>query len=324
MIQRLRKNKFFIVILTLCLAACSTAAPETETTTTEMQVPPTAEASLPEPTVTLGVGSAMAGLDGMQLMYVPAGELDMGGSDHLLQKLKEDIPWVELGFDISDSEPSHQVYLDAYWIDQTEVTMAQYQKCVVAGVCVEPAPPGEYNAEQFWPMYEDPAFADYPIVYVNWDMANAYCGWAGRRLPTEAEWEKAARGEDGLMYPWGNEKPNNDYVNFGYANSDVDRTIYEQGISPVDAFPLGASPYSVLDLAGNVSEWVRDFYDPSYYLESPENNPTGPDSGIEHVIRGQSFLSNYSNGEYLITIRSHGPQAYYWGNLGFRCALSVE
>jgi serine/threonine-protein kinase len=194
--------------------------------------------------------------DGMVMVYVPAGEFLMGSSD------ADGQAW--------DSEkPQHTVYLDAYWIDRTEVTNIQYRKCVEAGACREP---------ECWD--EDNYAPDQPVVCVSWDDAQDYAAWAGGRLPTEAEWEKAARGTDGRIYPWGNSAPNCDKVNY----SDC---IGRPAV--VGSCLLGASPYGALDMAGNVWEWVADWYDEGYYARSPARNPQGPDSGDYRVVRGGAF-----------------------------------
>lgn len=154
---------------------------------------------------------------------------------------------------------------------------------------------------------------------MSWNNAVTYCNWVGRRLPTEAEWEKAARGTDGRMHAWGNDIPSNAVVNY-----DNDG-LYDQGTSvPVGSYPTGASPYGVLDMSGNISEWVSDLYYPSYYKESPASNPIGPETGIEHVYRGANFTSQFDDGEYIITLRSHANVETYWAGLGMRCALSAE
>lgn len=161
------------------------------------------------------------------MVFVPAGTFPMGVS-----KPQPD-----------DEGPQHDVYLEAFWIDRYEVTNAQYRRCVVADACPEP---------KDLRYYQDPAYADHPVVYVTWYDARDYCHWAGKRLPTEAEWEKAARGSDGRLYPWG-DKLRRDWLN---ADNRVGET------SPVGSYPAGASPYGAYDMAGNVWEWVSDWYGP--------------------------------------------------------------
>jgi formylglycine-generating enzyme required for sulfatase activity len=141
-----------------------------------------------------------------------------------------------------DDTPQHLVYLPAYWIDRLEVTNAHYRQCVEAGACAEPE-----NLRY----YQDPRYAEHPVVYVTWNDAQAYCAWRGGRLPSEAEWEKAARGPQGWEYPWGNQP------DCGRLNAD--NRI--GGTQPVGRYPAGASPYGALDMAGNVWEWVADWYD---------------------------------------------------------------
>ena len=207
----------WIILVTLALlAACSAPEALPAPTDTPTAIPPTATpapTSTPIPptaTPTLGPGSTRTGQDGMLLMYVPAGEFTMGGTLDLVERIKtlyarEGAPldWFTTTARYADSEPAHTISLDAFWMDQTEVTIAQYKKCVGAGQCREVAPQAGHNADIYLPFYNDPAYGDLPVSYVNWEMAAAYCTWAGRRLPTEAEWEKAARGSDGRIFPWG-------------------------------------------------------------------------------------------------------------------------
>ncbi len=214
------------------------------------------------------------------MVYIPAGEFMMGCAPHDS----------ECG---SDEKPYHKVYLDAYYIDKHEVTVAEYKKCVDAGVCNEPETGGYCN----WGVS---GRDNHPINCVSWNDADAYCRWAGKRLPTEAEWEKGARGTDGRIYPWGNEfdchKGNFDdettiddsYTVPGGSNCDGYNTT-----SPVCSFPAGNSPYGLCDMSGNVWEWVQDWYGQEYYSSSPSSNPTGPSSGKLRVRRGGSWRFDF-------------------------------
>jgi formylglycine-generating enzyme required for sulfatase activity len=199
----------------------------------------------------------VAEVDGMVGVYVPAGDFLMGSGE-------------EDGEAAADEKPQRTVYLDAFWMDRTEVTNAQYGRCVEAGACAALVTPRPDTAEQ----------PDYPVQGVAWEQAVNYCEWAGRRLPTEAEWEKAARGKDGRLYPWGNSSPAAHLLNFDFSRGDV---------VDVGAYPEGAGPYGVLDMAGNVWEWVADWYGEDYYAEAPAENPPGPEEGTLRVIRGGAW-----------------------------------
>jgi formylglycine-generating enzyme required for sulfatase activity len=175
--------------------------------------------------------------------------------------------------------PLHAVYLRAFWIDRTEITNAMYAACVKAGAC---RPPGESHSKTRADYYDEPGFDDYPVIYVSWQDAQGYCHWAGRRLPSEAEWEKAGRGTQARLYPWGETPPGARTANFDNQVGDTIR---------VGSLLAGASPYGALDIAGNVSEWTADWYGAGYYRLSEYSNPTGPDSGEFRVLRGGSWFN---------------------------------
>lgn len=259
------------------------------TNTPTPTAPPTER---PQPTATpiptLGVGSIQKNeKDGMEMVYVPAGSFLMGS---------------ESG-DVSGNEsPEHEVYLDAYWMDKYEVSNEMYRKCVEAGACDEPNKPENYNNE---------SFVNSPVVYVGWNDAYAYCEWVGRRLPTEAEWEHAASGPDNREYPWGDSSPTSRQANFNWNLGNTAR---------ITGYPEGASYYGAYNMAGNVWEWVSDWYEWDYYSVSPEKNPQGPTSGNYRVRRGGSWES-YDN-----TLRSSYRTWDFPGRKvsggGFRCAAS--
>jgi len=211
-----------------------------------------------------------------------------------------------------DEKPYHEVTLSAFYIDKTEVTVGMYAECVEAGFCSEPST--DYEQCSWGNEFRD----DFPINCVNWDQAKDYCAWAGKRLPTEAEWEKAARGTDGRKYPWGNQTATCEYAVMydGGGNGCGTGTPW-----PVcSKSPAGDSPYGLCDMSGNVWEWVSDWYDPGYYTNSPASNPTGPVSGSYRVRRGGSFA--YAGNYLRASDRNYDiPSAGYDGHsLGFRCA----
>ena len=229
----------------------------------EPATPTTQPTQLATPLSTLAADdeSYISPIDGMRLMYIPAGEFIMGSS-----KYDRDLETNEV--------PQHTVNLDAFWISQTQVTNAMYAQCVAEGAC-------KYSAgHEINPRYLDAAYANHPIVYVTWQAAMNYCTWSGGRLPTEAEWEKAARGTEGQKYTWGNSSPTSDQVN---ANNIVGDT------TPAGQYPQGASVYGALDMGGNVREWVWDWYDSYYYQYSELDNPMGPASGEKKVLKGACY-----------------------------------
>jgi len=250
--------------------------------------------------------------DGAELVQVPAGEFLMGSDSN-----QDPYFWGAEG-------PQHPVSLDAYWIYRTEVTNTMYQACVAEQKCPRPVQMGAVDAEEY---YENSAYADYPVIYVSFTHAAAYCHWVGGRLPTEAEWEKAARGTDGRLFPWGNESPGSDMSNLCDRNCARGEIVETQlndgfgGTSPVGSFPAGVSSYGALDMAGNVWEWTFDWFQSTFYSVSPYENPNGPVSGTRHVIRGGSW--SMPIGGVRVVARISKPPDTSLDNLGFRCVVDV-
>ena len=205
---------------------------------------------------------------------------------------------------------NNTVYLDPFWIDKTEVTNARYAHCVQAGDCSPPRSSRSHTHESY---YGNPEFDDYPVIYVSWVDAQNYCNWAGARLPTEAEWEKAARGTDGRPFPWGDVDP---WGAIGLLNYNA------QDTAEVGSYPDGASPYGVLDMAGNVSEWVADWLSLDYYNSPPPTNPLGPGSGEYRVWRGGSWATSLTELVRTFSRTGNFPTDAS-GGIGFRCARSL-
>jgi formylglycine-generating enzyme required for sulfatase activity len=217
----------------------------------------------------LGGSDRSASADGMVQVYIPGGKFQMGGFDGDAQK---------------DEHPTHAVTISPFWMDKVEVTNGMYQLCVLAGPCQSPR---EVKSASRPSYFANKDFADYPVVFVSWQDAANYCKWAGRRLPTEAEWEFAARGNtDFRRYPWGDQSPDNSFANFDNQARDTVK---------VGSFPKGASQFGVLDMAGNVWEWVSDFFGAEYYSQSGAQDPTGPNGkdGAPKVIRGGSWADGF-------------------------------
>lgn len=229
-------------------------------------------------------GEVVKWLDGGSLVYIPAGQFTMGyGGD----------------------APTHVVSLDGYWIQQTKTTNGMYAQCVQAGICSSP------TSVMGAPAYNDAAFASNPVVGVTWAQAQAYCSWIQGSLPTEAQWEKAARGTTGSAYPWGESKPTCDLLNFANCYGRTTNAV---------AYDSGKSPYGIFDMAGNVFEWVFDWYDANYYTNAPASNPTGPQAGTYRGIRGSSFESDAA--QILSAIRRFDEPTDASRDVGFRCVVA--
>lgn len=246
----------------------------------------------------------------MEMVYIPAGIFTMGG---------------DVGE--PDEGPIHQAYLDAYWMDLTEITNGMYALCVEAGGCLPPVDTSSYTHMDY---FGNPRYGDFPVIFVDWGMANAYCEWAGVRLPSEAEWEKAARGENALLFPWGEEWDVRKYKRLNFADksnpelaSDLSANDGYRDTAPVRSFPTGKSPYGIYDLAGNVWEWIADWYDPLYYTYSPLENPRGPEGPTQEITmrstRGGGWVA--ANENVFHTFNRHGVVAEsVSSSIGFRCA----
>ena len=211
----------------------------------------------------------------------------------------------------ADEWPQRSVHVDAFAIDQVEVTNERYMAFVAA--TGHRSPPNPYGTGV---LVSAKGIEQLPVVQVTWYDAKAYCAWAKKRLPTEAEWEKAARGTDGRMFPWGNETPSPTRANFDREWVD-DKTLYAVG-----SLSGGDSPYGIKDMSGNAREWVQDWYDPDYYANAPDRNPQGPDKGIVRVIRGGSWHSPQS--DITATARGRGGFALQTHGTGFRCVRGGE
>lgn len=264
------------LVLTFALAACA-GTPAAPAATNE-----------PEPTITPAPVIPET-VDSAPMVYVPAGEFVMGGGL------------------LPNEQPPHTVRLDPFWIDTYEVTNASYKQCVDAGAC---RPPASTGSNEYTTYFGDPSYDNYPVNQIDWADAMQYCTWAGEQLPTEAQWEKAARGTDERIYPWGNT------WDPALAHSVLDGYL---NTAEVGSKPGGASPYGAMDMAGNVWEWVADWYSEEYYAVSPADNPTGPETGKVRALRGGGY-GGYDAGMRTVVRRGDITPLERQTFIGFRCA----
>ncbi len=266
----------------------------TDVPLTETLAATSAPTDTPIPTET-SVPAEIKDARNVSMVYIPAGEFTLGSDD---------------SGDIG-SRPVQKISLDAFYIDKYEVTNEFYDACVYAVECRKPRQLGTATHDTY---YANPVYKDYPVIYVDWKMAKAYCEWRGARLPTEAEWEKAARGSDARLYPWGNDKPDCSFANMSGCVGDT---------TPVNQHELGQSIYGVYGLAGNVMEWTSSLYKP--YPYDPTDGREDPDVVKERIVRGGSWhIFGGNGGNVRADTRIKLDQAYFGAYVGVRCAKSAQ
>ena len=304
-----------------------TQLPSPTTSHTPLSPIPTSRPTATRTAIPTSLPDLIIDENGISMVLVPAGAFEMGGNADVAlaecQKLFE--PFAEDTCDRSwyeNEEPIHTVMLNDFYIDHTEVTNAQYATCVAAGSCDPPSQLGSSTRSNY---YGDSQYNDYPVIFVNWQAAQSYCEWRSARLPTEAEWERAARGGlEGKEYIWGDGFEGKG-ANFCDENCESDWANNEFDDGYKDTASVGnyePNSYGLYDMAGNVFEWVADWYDSDYYRDAPSSNPQGPLSGVDRVIRSGAWSVT---GSGLRVTRRHGidPDGRY-SDLGFRCARDVE
>lgn len=269
------------------------------------------------------------------MVYIPAGYVEMGSDQKDIDRAMDIFREVEKKEPIrnwfDDEVPKHKAWVRAFYMDKYEVTNRDYMKFVRSG---------GYRKKMFWSdkgwkwvgkkkiktpeCMKDDRFnnPDYPIVCINWYEASAYTKWAGKRLPSEAEWERAAHGDENRLFPWGNDFSSQDGYRANYHPGDVtqDKDGY-QFTAPVTAFPRGISPFGVFQMAGNVWEWCQDWYGEHYYAKSSPKNPSGPRTGSEKIVRGGAWLNSIIS--IRTVYRSYVDPKLRYSHIGLRCARSL-
>ncbi len=270
------------------------------TETAESSQTPTRTPTLSETPTFIGLAPVITDVSGAEMLLVEAGAFLMG------KDTSE-----------ADEKPAHIVSLDAYYIDKYEVTNAEYKVCVDTLEC---------NLPKTTTFYVDPNYSNHPVVFVSWENATEFCKWRDARLPTEAEWEKAARSANTYNYPWGNTFDGTalNFCDVECDNSWADKRArdYYTTTAPIGLFSAGASAYDILDMAGNAAEWVADWYAEDYYANSPILNPLGPESGVYRVLRGGSWYDRKLDVRTFKRSQLRPNVAYNY--TGFRCAVDVE
>ncbi|SPP64827.1 formylglycine-generating enzyme family protein [Nitrospira lenta] len=256
----------------------------------------------PAVTVAGGLEKDTKGKDGAPMVLIPEGPFPMGVPDGDRDGGR-------------DEYPRHDIFVNNFYIDKFELTNGRYLEFVKATNHRIPQNPTNPTRNLWQGDTITESLADRPVVNVDWADANAYCQWAGKRLPTEAEWEKAAKGTADRRFPWGNVEPTNKHLNFNQ------KWIGEKTLMPVGSYELGKSPFGVYDVAGNVWEWVNDWYDAKYYEKSPAKNPTGPESGTKRVLRGSGWQNETPT--VRIFTRVDSDPTIRNESTGFRCAMDA-
>ncbi len=257
----------------------------------------------PAVTVAEGLEKEVKGKDGAPMVLIPEGSFPMG------------VPHGDRDGG-RDEYPRHDVFVNDFYIDKFELTNGRYLEFVKATKHRIPQNPKNATRNLWEGDTITESLADRPVVNVDWADAQAYCQWAGKRLPTEAEWEKAAKGTADRRFPWGNVEPTNKHLNFNQ------QWIGEKTLMPVGSYELGKSPFGVYDMAGNVWEWVNDWYDAKYYERSPAKNPVGPESGTKRVLRGSGWQNETPT--VRIFTRVDSDPTIRNESTGFRCAMDVR